>query len=187
MKPEDVLLLIIEKLERYGINYMITGSFASNLHGVPRATFDADIVIDSNLEIVRNFLKEIQQDFYTDIEMVKEAFDKGGMFNILHFETGFKIDFIIKKKGDYFEREFERRRPYKFKNKICFFASPEDTILSKLWWAKKSRSERQFQDALEVAKVQGKNLDKKYLLYFAKLLNTSTLLQKLFQEIKSKK
>jgi len=83
MKPEDVLLLIIEKLERYGINYMITGSFASNLHGVPRATFDADIVIDSNLEIVRNFLKEIQQDFYTDIEMVKEAFDKGGMFNEL--------------------------------------------------------------------------------------------------------
>jgi hypothetical protein len=185
VKPEDVLLFIIEKLEKHGIDYMVTGSFASNLHGIPRATFDADIVINSDFERVKAFLKELGNNFYVDIKTVEEAFDTRGIFNILHFETGFKIDFIIKKETDYFEKEFERRKPHKFKEKICFFASPEDTILSKLWWAKKSDSERQFQDAVGVAKVQKGKLDEKYLLHFAKLLSVSSLLQKLLRELKN--
>lgn len=48
MTPEEVLKGIIEKLEKYEIEYRITGSFASNLHGVPGTTFDADIVVSSD-------------------------------------------------------------------------------------------------------------------------------------------
>ncbi len=43
MTPEDSLKLILSKLDEYGIPYMITGSFASNIHGLPRATQDADV------------------------------------------------------------------------------------------------------------------------------------------------
>jgi hypothetical protein len=45
---EDALRLVLSKLDDCGIPYMITGSFASNIHGVPRATQDADIVIEAD-------------------------------------------------------------------------------------------------------------------------------------------
>lgn len=46
MSPEEALQLVLSKLEQCNIPYMLTGSFASNLHGVPRTTFDADLVIE---------------------------------------------------------------------------------------------------------------------------------------------
>ncbi len=181
---ETILKEVIEKLEEHKIEYMITGSFASNLHGLPRATFDADIVVSSNFERLENFVKKIQSDFYVDLKVVKEAFEQRGMFNIIHYETGFKIDFIIKKNGDYYEKEFERRRAYTFAGKICFFASPEDTILSKLLWARKGKSEKQFQDALGVAKIQGENLNYEYLQEWAEILGVKDMLERIIKELK---
>lgn len=187
MTIEEVLKEVIERLEKCGIEYMITGSLASNLHGVPRATFDADIVISSDFERLKNFIEEIKENFYADFNIAKEALEQKGMFNIIHYETGFKIDFIIKKKGDYYEKEFERRKAYIFANKVCFFTSPEDTILSKLLWAKESKSERQFLDALGVAKLQGENLDYKYLTQYANVLNIQDLLERLIKETREEK
>jgi len=45
MTHEDALELLLSKLDECKIPYMITGSFASNIHGLPRATQDADIII----------------------------------------------------------------------------------------------------------------------------------------------
>ena len=47
MTSEDALKLLLSKLDECGIPYMITGSFASNIHGLPRATQDADVVIEA--------------------------------------------------------------------------------------------------------------------------------------------
>lgn len=46
MTPEEALGLALSKLDECSIPYMVTGSFASNMHGVPRATYGADVVID---------------------------------------------------------------------------------------------------------------------------------------------
>lgn len=71
--------------------------------------------------------------------MAKTAMDRKEMFNIIHYETGFKIDFIVRKSGTYYEKEFERRKVYRFANKPCFFASPEDTVFFKTSLGKKRR------------------------------------------------
>lgn len=187
MKPEEILKDIIEKLEKYGIQYMLTGSFASNLHGVPRTTFDADIVISADFEKIEKFIKDIEKDFYADSDTVRSATAQRGMFNIIHYETGFKIDFIIKKYGPYYEKEFERRKAYRLAGKLCFFASPEDTVLSKLLWSKRGKAERHFQDALGVAKIQGKNLDFEYLQKWAEFLSVRDMLEQLIRELKEEK
>ena len=47
MTPEEeVLGRVVEILERLAIPYMVTGSIAASYHGRPRATHDADVVID---------------------------------------------------------------------------------------------------------------------------------------------
>jgi len=52
-----------------------------------------------------------------------------------------------------------------------------------LKWSRIRQSERQFNDALSVAKVQSETLDRAYLLKWAKELGIDTLLQKLFAEL----
>ncbi|AEH51732.1 hypothetical protein [Pseudothermotoga thermarum] len=184
MSIEEILKEVLEKLERNNIEYMITGSLASNIHGVPRTTFDADIVISANFENLKKFIDEIKNSFYVDLDMVRDAFERKSIFNLIHYETGFKIDFIVKKQGAHFDMEFERRRAYTFAGRKCFFASPEDTILSKLLWAKIGESEKQFRDALGVAKIQAENLDFEYLQKSAENLGIKDMLEKLIEQLR---
>jgi hypothetical protein len=52
-----------------------------------------------------------------------------------------------------------------------------------LKWSRIRQSERQFNDALSVTKVQTETLDNAYLLKWAKELGIDTLLKKLFTEL----
>jgi len=45
----------------------------------------------------------------------------------------------------------------------AFVATPEDTILAKLEWAKFGMSERQLRDVRGIVDVQGKSLDRDYI------------------------
>jgi hypothetical protein len=58
-------------------------------------------------------------------------------------------------------------------------ASAEDVILSKLEWNTITPSDRQVQDALNVALVQGPKLDKAYLRKWAPSLGVIDLLEDL--------
>ncbi len=73
MKPENALEAVLEKLEETGIAYMITGSYAGNLYGVQRMTYDADIVIEARQDSLDQFSRSIEKDFYVSPEAVKEA------------------------------------------------------------------------------------------------------------------
>ena len=49
MEPADPIKIVnqfIRILEALGIRYMIGGSLASSLYGVPRATQDVDVVVE---------------------------------------------------------------------------------------------------------------------------------------------
>jgi len=50
MNPEEVLQLVLSLLDKYNVPYMITGSFASNMHGFPRTTYDADVIIEITMQ-----------------------------------------------------------------------------------------------------------------------------------------
>ena len=105
------------------------------------------------------------------------------MFNVIHLETGFKVDFIIRKSRPFSKEEFSRREKSILLGKPRWFATPEDVVLAKLEWSKLGESERQFLDAVSVAKVQGENLDRSYLEKWAKELVIEELLQRLFKNL----
>lgn len=75
--------------------------------------------------------------------------------------------------------EFSRRQETRFLGQSRWFASAEDVILSKLEWAKMGNSERQFRDALNIAKVQRECLDRAYLERWSKVLGVEELLSKI--------
>ena len=162
---------------------MITGSFASNVHGLPRATQDADVVIETDYRRLSEFLESLGPAFYRSTEAAMDALARKQMFNVVHIETGFKVDLIIRKSRPFSKMEFSRRQYAFYLGANRWFATAEDTILAKLEWSKLSSSERQFNDALNIAKLQRGNLDRAYLEEWARQLDILSLLVKLFHEM----
>ncbi len=183
MTPEEVLGAVAAKLEQNGIAYMIAGSFASNLHGMPRTTHDADIVVEIDEPRLQKFSHALAGEFYFDLDAARDALARNSMFSTIHYDSGFKVDFIVLKQRPFSRTEFQRRTTANYLGRRCWFATAEDTILAKLEWSKLSESERQFNDAVGTAKVQGKALDIDYLRRWSKDLQTDDLLHRLLQEI----
>jgi hypothetical protein len=185
MIPEEVLKVVVEKLENCGVAYMIVGSFASNVYGKPRTTHDADVVIEINEQSLEKLVQSFGNDFYFDMETARDAVRRNFMCNALHYETGFKIDFFIRKNRAFALSEFKRKKMATFLGRPCWFATAEDTILAKLEWSKMGESERQFNDAVNIAKVQKQNLDIPYLHRWADDLKVGNLLDKLMLELQA--
>lgn len=183
MNIEATLQNVLSRLDQCGLAYMITGSFASNMHGVPRTTYDADVVIEHDPKAIEKFVQNLGTSCYVSLEAVREAVRMRSMFNVVHLETGLKIDFIIKKARSFSQEEFSRRESASFLGQLRWFATPEDVILAKLERPKLGDSERQFQDALNVAKVQDKELDRAYLERWSRELGVHELLHRLFREL----
>ena len=53
MNEQAVLESVLMRLERSGIQYMVTGSIAGNFYGPPRSTQDADVVIEASEQSLR--------------------------------------------------------------------------------------------------------------------------------------
>lgn len=183
MIPEQAFDIVLRRLEECGIPFMITGSFASNAHGVPRMTQDANVIIETDLPGLLRFIRSLGEEFYADTDAAKNAYAGNRIFNVIHKTTGFKIDLILRKPRAFSKEEFERRQKIMFLGRPRWFATPENTILSKLEWSKMGQSERQFEDAVNVAKVQRGTLDREYLAKWAQELGIEELLQRLFSEV----
>jgi len=86
---EEAIGRVVEALVRLGIPYMVAGSFASNLHGVPRMTQDADLVIDVDDATVVRLVRTLEADFYVSEDAAREAVRLRRMFNVIHLARGF--------------------------------------------------------------------------------------------------
>ena len=72
-EPIQVTQLIAKVFDRLQISYLVGGSLASSLHGIPRATQDADIVADLKSKHITPLVKALEAAFYIDADMIQEA------------------------------------------------------------------------------------------------------------------
>lgn len=134
---ESILQRLSSALDAAGVPYMLTGSFASSLHGAPRVTHDVDVVIAPTLGSLNQLLEQFREEhYYVSRDAALQAYGSEGMFNVIDLETGWKVDFITRKTRAFSVEEFERRREAEIDGVEVFVASPEDVIIAKLEWAK---------------------------------------------------
>jgi len=170
----EVLKEVARRLDKAGIPYMVTGSIAANFYTVPRMTRDIDIVVELFERDIDRFIPLFENDYYLEPETVREAVKNKGMFNLIHNEYVIKIDFVVRKDTPYRRREFSRRKKVAVDDQDLYLVSPEDLILSKLEWAKESRSEVQLNDVRNLLK-NVKGLNRSYLARWAKALGIESL------------
>ena len=104
------------------------------------------------------------------------------MFNIIHYDAVVKIDFIVRKDTPYRATEFARRKRVKIGIFDVWIVKPEDLVLSKLEWAKASRSEIQIQDIKNLLDSLHGQIDMEYLRYWAEELAVDAFLEEILGE-----
>ena len=165
-------------LERLRIPYMVTGSVASSHHGRPRATHDADFIIDPEASALSALVTELTAaGCYVPATAAREALRRRHQFNVIDTESGLKLDLIIRKDRPFSVEELRRRVFAEIDAGVrVSLATPEDTILSKLEWAKKAGgSEKQLADAAGIVEVRGAALDRAYIERWARALGVLAL------------
>ena len=182
---------LLEVFGQLGIPYMIGGSLASSVHGIPRTTNDIDLIAAVRPEHIRPLAAELSGEFYVDPpEAIEEALRVQRMFNLIHFASSFKFDIYPLKPDTYSQTALARRRKIRHSFDGRSFLefdveSPEDVVLAKLMWYRSGGavSERQWADVLDVIRVQAERLDQTYLRHWAPGLKVADLLEEALQTL----
>jgi len=99
---------VVAALEALGIAYRVGGSVASSALGVPRSTLDVDIVCELGETHVETFVRRLEEAFYVDADMARDAIRRRSSFNVVHLETMAKVDIFIRKDGAFDHEVFAR-------------------------------------------------------------------------------
>jgi hypothetical protein len=177
-----VLRTALREFDRLGIGYAIGGSIASSMHGIGRMTRDADVTVEPFAGREKEFVAAFDPDtFYVNADAVRQAVRDRFMFNILHPESGFKIDVYVLKDEPFARSAFTRRTHLTLDDDpsqpvACY--APEDVILFKLQWYRLGgeTSEHQWTDVLGVLRTQADRLDGRYLDEWGASLGVADLL-----------
>jgi len=185
----ETAALLAEILERMKAPYLIGGSVASSLYGIPRATQGIDFVVALQFEQVPKLIAELEKDFYVDAYAVREAVMTDGSFNLVRWTTIDKVDVFVRQPKGWVQKEFERRRPLTLSLEgrlvTLYFASPEDTLVHKLLWFQRGGDvlTQQWADVLGILQVRGPDLDFEYLTQQAHAEGVAAFLQEALQQV----
>jgi hypothetical protein len=168
----DALRDATSRLDQAGVEYMLTGSVAMAFYAEPRFTNDIDLVIALGSAQAERFITAFREGYYLPEEAIPDEIRKRGMFNLIHEATRFKLDCIILKDDELEHLKFSRRIAFPLQGISVKVISREDLILSKLSWARESKSPMQQRDIHRLAEGP---LDLPYLETWIAKLNLQPL------------
>lgn len=174
MSQGELLARITRTLEDAAVPYMVVGSIASSFHGEPRMTRDIDIVIDPTIASLHRLVESLlASDLYVDPGAAAEALERRSSFNVIEADSGWKVDFLIRKNRAFSRTELDRRVAARLLDTDTYVATAEDTIVAKLEWAMGSESERQLPDVAAMLAVNSGALDYPYIEKWVRVLELS--------------
>lgn len=185
MEPSELLRRFVAVLEGLRIPYLITGSMASIAYGESRFTNDIDVVVTLPLDQVDAFCQSFPEtEFYCYREAVMQAVRQRSQFNIIHFESGLKIDVIIPDDSEFNRSRLARgvRLPARDDFEATF-SSPEDVIIKKLEFYREGGSDKHLRDIAGVLKVLGERVDRVYITGWATRLGVEDIWRDVLQQV----
>ena len=155
MTVELLAAAVIDACEAEGVKHMLTGAFAFNLYGIPRATKDVDVVLSmegsgpmerviARLDPVVEFNAQIQFDTLTWGRRQVGVARQNSPVKVELFEL-FDDPFVLS--------HFVGRRRLLSKqiDRTVWVPTPEDVVVQKLRWGRS----KDLNDARDVLAVQG--------------------------------
>lgn len=120
---------VFASFERHDVRYIVIGGIASVLHGVPRATFDLDILIDATPGNAEALLKALTDAGLgtASLTTVEDLLAN----EITVFQDIVRIDVQTSTPGLVFDAAWGNRIRMEYRGQALFVASRNDLIASK--------------------------------------------------------
>jgi hypothetical protein len=120
---------VFASFQRHEVRYVVIGGIAAVIYGVPRATFDLDILIEATPENARHLLEALLDAglgtaSLTDVEEILSN-------EITIFKDRVRIDVQTSTPGLQFQEAWNRRQTLEYQGQAFYVASREDLIASK--------------------------------------------------------
>ena len=179
--PLRALLEVVRILDELGLAYAIGGSIASSVFGEPRASADADLLVELSRKRVADLVEKLAAGFYVSPEAAEDAVRRTTSFNAIHLDTMYKVDFFVAGSSELDREQLRRRVKLELTTNpsaSAYVTAAENIILRKLDWYRRGGgvSDQQWRDVLGVIKIQGGALDLAYLRCLATKVGLDELL-----------
>ena len=110
--------------------YVIIGGIAAILHGVPRATFDLDILIEATTTNAQKLLDALLEANFGTAELISA--NELIAHEITIFKDRVRIDVQTRTPGLQFDVAWQNREIMDYQNQVFYVVSRNDLIASKL-------------------------------------------------------
>ncbi len=157
MTTTEGVCSVLDCLDAAKLPHMVTGGLAANHFGVPRATHDADIVIQMDSVNFANFARSLPLELSLDKQISFETITGSKRHIIALPKTNFRIELFFLGEDEHHQERFRRRiRAYLDDiHRETWIPAAEDLIIQKLrWFRDKDRD-----DLRNILAVQGDALD----------------------------
>ncbi len=120
---------VFESFQQHKVKYVVIGGIAAALYGVPRATFDLDILVEATPENAHRLLEALLDAGIgtASLTNVDELLSN----EITIFEDRVRIDVQTSTPGLRFQDAWKRRKTMEYRGQSFYVVSREDLICSK--------------------------------------------------------
>jgi hypothetical protein len=156
-----LVIAIIDALEAESVPYMLAGSMASMVYGMPRSTKDVDFVIEVEEASFAKLIKRVNHLFELDPQQHLETLTWTRRYILNSREPGFKVELFIKSHDPHHLVQWQRK-VFIFNalvGKEVWMPTAEDVVVQKVRWGRPQDRV----DAQYVIGVQGGALDMTYI------------------------
>jgi hypothetical protein len=177
-------LAVIKVLNELDIPYLLTGSMALNVYGIPRNTMDADFVVQlAPGKGINEIATRLGPDFILDRQSSFETITASRRYVFTHKHDDFQIELFLLKNSDFDQNRFAGRKLVVSDGTPIYLPRFEDIIVNKLNWANTGRREKDFGDLKILLNVNEMPIDWNYVEGWSDRLGTRALLDRLRAEL----
>ena len=166
--PElDFITIFINRLNRAGLQYMITGSVACAIYGEPRFTNDIDLVLEVSSKSVEKIPEMFGLDeFYCpplESLIIEAQRSMRGHFNLIHHETGLRADIYTVGQDPLHHWGMAHRKSFGIQGELVWVAPPEYVVLRKLEFFREGGSDKHLKDIAGILELCSDDLNTDWL------------------------
>jgi len=176
---DEAVVAVIDALEAGDVPYMLVGSFSSNFYGVPRATQDADFVVQLEPGALREVVQRLGSRFRLDPQISFEIVTATRRHLLQAMDLQFQVELFLLSDDPHDRERFERRCRVTLLGRSVFVPTVEDVIVTKLRWAREGRRGKDRDDVRNVIAVQGDRIGWDYVTAWCDRHGTRTLLDEI--------
>lgn len=123
------LTAVFSSFQKHEVKYLVIGGIAAVLYGVPRATFDLDILIEASPENTQNLLNALLEAGLGTAELTSAEEILSNEITV--FKDRVRIDVQIRTPGLEFAEAWKRREKMDYQGQDFFVVSKKDLIRAK--------------------------------------------------------